>query len=133
MTSEQEGLLQKASRNIRSAKLLVGDGDFDTAVSRAYYAMFYVAEALLLSKGLAYSKHSAVIAAFGREFARAGVMSPEFHAHLRAASEARNISDYQLASHVTEEETAQHISHAEQLLAAAWEFLKAHPIDQADY
>ena len=79
------------------------------------------------------SKHSAVIAAFGREFARAGVMSPEFHAHLRAASEARNISDYQLASHVTEEETAQHISHAEQLLAAAWEFLKAHPIDQADY
>ncbi len=56
MTSEQEGLLQKAYRNIRSAKLLVGDGDFDTAVSRAYYAMFYVAEALLLSKGLAYSK-----------------------------------------------------------------------------
>ncbi len=94
MTPEQEGLLQKAYRNIRSAKLLVGDGDFDTAVSRAYYAMFYVAEALLLSKGLAYSKHSAVIAAFGREFVGAGLMSPEFHANLRAASEARNISDH---------------------------------------
>ena len=133
MTPEQEGLLQKAYRNVRSAKLLVADGDFDTAVSRAYYAMFYVAEALLLSKSLAYSKHSAVIAAFGREFARAGVMSPEFHAHLRTASEARKISDYQLASHVTEEETAQRISHAEKLLAAAWEFLKAHPIDQADF
>jgi len=132
VTSEQEGLLQKAYRNIRSAKLLVGDGDFDTAVSRAYYAMFYVAEALLLSKGLAYSKHSAVIAAFGREFARAGVMSLEFHAHLRAASEARNISDYQLASHLTEEEATQHISRAERLLAAGWEFLKAHPTDQAD-
>jgi uncharacterized protein (UPF0332 family) len=89
--------------------------------------MFYVAEALLLSKGLAYSKHSAVIAAFGREFARAGVMPPEFHAHLRAASEARNISDYQLVSHLTEEEAAQHISRAESLLATAWEFLKAQP------
>ena len=129
---EQEGLLQKAHRNIRSAKLLLADGDFDTAVSRAYYAMFYIAEALLLSKGLAYSKHSAVIAAFGREFARTGVMPPEFHAHFRAASEARNISDYQLGSHVTAEETTQHISRAELLLAAAWEFLKAQPTDQAD-
>lgn len=74
MTVEQDGLLQKARRNIRSAKLLLADGDFDTAVSRAYYAMFYVAEALLLSRGLAYSRHSAVIAAFGREFAKGGVM-----------------------------------------------------------
>lgn len=132
MTPEQEGLLQKAHRNIRSAKLLLADGDYDTAVSRAYYAMFYIAEALLLSKGLAYSKHSAVIAAFGREFAKAGVMPPEFHAHLRAASEARNISDYQLASHVTDEETTQHISRAEGLLAVAREFLKAQQTDEAD-
>ena len=132
MTVEQEGLLQKAHRSIRSAKLLLADGDYDTAVSRAYYAMFYVAEALLLSKGLAYSKHSAVIAAFGREFAKAGVMPPEFHAHLRAAAEARNISDYQLASHVTEEETSQHISRAAGLLAVAGEFLKAQHTDEAD-
>jgi uncharacterized protein (UPF0332 family) len=125
VTVEQDGLLQKARRNIRSAKLLLADGDFDTAVSRAYYAMFYVAEALLLSRGLAYSRHSAVIAAFGREFAKDGVMPAELHAHLRAASEARNISDYQLASRVTEEETTQHISRAEGLLAAGEEFLKA--------
>jgi len=124
VTVEQEGLLQKAHRNIRSAKLLLADSDYDTAVSRAYYAMFYIAEALLLSKGLAYSKHSAVIAAFGREFTKAGALPAEFHAHLRAASEARNISDYQLASHVTEEETIQHISRAGELLAAGGEFLR---------
>src|ERR1039457_4331804 len=50
--------------------------------------------------------------------AKAGALPAEFHAHLRAACEARNISDYQLASHVTEEETIQHISRAEELLAA---------------
>jgi uncharacterized protein (UPF0332 family) len=132
VTPEQEGLLQKAHRNIRSAKLLLADGDSDTAVSRAYFAMFYVAESLLLSKGLAYSKHSAVIAAFGREFAKAGVIPPEFHAHLRAASEARNISDYQVASNLTDEEVTLHISRADGLLSAAWEFLKARPTDQAD-
>ena len=104
MTPEQRGLLQKARRNIRSARLLLADGDCDTAISRAYYAMFYRAEALLLSKGLAFSKHSAVIAAFGREFAKAGILPTDFHAHLRDASEARNISDCQLDARVTEEE-----------------------------
>lgn len=119
MTPDQEGLLGKARRNIRSAKMLLADGDCDTAVSRAYFAMFYVAEAILLSKGLAYSKHSAVIAAFGKEFAKPGVLPAEFHAHLREAAEARNISDYQVGSLLTEEATAQHISRAEELLVAA--------------
>lgn len=119
MTPDQEGLLGKARRNIRSARMLLADGDCDTAVSRAYFAMFYVAEALLLSKGLAYSKHSAVIAAFGKEFAKPGVLPAEFHAHLREAAEARNISDYQVGSLLTEEATAQHISRAEELLVAA--------------
>lgn len=125
MTPQQENLLRKARRNIRSAKILLADGDYDTAVSRAYYAMFYVAEALLLFKGLAYSKHSAVIAAFGKEFAKAGVLPVEFHAHLREAAEARNIADYHETSYATEESTAQHISHAEELLAAAEEYLRA--------
>ena len=124
MTTEQEGLLQKAGRSIRSAKLLAIDGDYDTAVSRAYYAMFYAAGALLLSKGLAYSKHSAVIAGFGREFAHAGLMPVEFHAHLRIASAARIIADYESASLITESETTKHISHAEEFLAAAGEFLQ---------
>src|ERR1035438_6836713 len=47
VTVEQDGLLQKAHRNIRSAKLLLADGDCDTAVSRAYYTMFYIAAAPL--------------------------------------------------------------------------------------
>jgi len=119
LTPDQEGLLGKARRNIRSAKMLLADGDCDTAVSRAYFAMFYAAEALLLSKGLAYSKHSAVIAAFGKEFVKPGVLPAEFHAHLREAAEARNISDYQVGSYLTEEATAQHISRAEELLVAA--------------
>ena len=125
MTPQQEGLLRKARRNLRSARVLLADGDYDSAVSRAYYAMFHVAEALLLSKGLAYSKHSAVIAAFGKEFAKTGILPVDFHAHFREAAEARNISDYQAVSHVTEEAALQHISRAEQLLAAAEGLLKA--------
>jgi uncharacterized protein (UPF0332 family) len=50
LTDAPQALLQKARRTIQSAHLLRADGDFDSAVSRAYYAMFYVAEALLLWK-----------------------------------------------------------------------------------
>ena len=60
-------LLQKAGESIDVAELLIHQGFYDISASRSYYAMFYIAEALLFSKGLAFSSHSAVIAAFGRE------------------------------------------------------------------
>jgi uncharacterized protein (UPF0332 family) len=44
--------------------------------------MFYVAEAFLLNKGLAFGKHSAVIAAFGEHFTKTGIVPPEFHRYL---------------------------------------------------
>lgn len=70
MTTEQEALVAKARESVRAARLLAAEGMHGFAVSRAYYAMFYLAEALLLGEGLAYSKHSAVIAAFGRHFVK---------------------------------------------------------------
>lgn len=42
------------------------------AASRAYYAMFYLAQAVLLSDGMAFSKHSAAIGAFGEHFVKPG-------------------------------------------------------------
>ena len=123
MTAQQAGLLAKARRSIRSARLLLTDGDYDTAVSRAYYAMFYVAEALLLARGLAFSKHSAVIGAFGKEFARTGAVPAEFHVYLIEAAGERNISDYQVVSRLTPDAASQHIDRAERLLSVGEQFL----------
>ena len=119
MTDARQALLGKARRAIQSARLLQADGDYDSAVSRAYYAMFYVAEALLLSKGLTFSKHSAVIAAFGREFAKTGEVPERYHRYLVDAEEDRNVSDYQPVSHMSGEAARLHISRAEEFLAAA--------------
>jgi len=74
--------------------------------------MFYVAEALLLSKGMTFSSHSAVISAFGKEFAKPGTVPGGYHRYLMDAQEARNTSDYQVDSQLTEEEALQHIAHA---------------------
>ena len=79
MTPDQAALLRKAHSTPLTRKLLAGEKLKDFAVSRAYYAMFYVAEALLLGQGLSFSKHSAVLAAFGKRLTKPGIVSPEFH------------------------------------------------------
>jgi uncharacterized protein (UPF0332 family) len=65
MTIDQENLLKKAEVTVQAAKTLDAGGYTDSAVSRAYYAMFYVAPALLLEQGLTFSKHGSLLAAFG--------------------------------------------------------------------
>jgi uncharacterized protein (UPF0332 family) len=55
--TEREKLLVKAERYLKSAKLLFEDDDLDSAVSRLYYAAFYLAEALLDSKGASCKSH----------------------------------------------------------------------------
>ena len=44
--------LQRALRYLDTAALVLEDGDFESAVSRSYYAMFYVARAVLEQKGV---------------------------------------------------------------------------------
>jgi uncharacterized protein (UPF0332 family) len=74
-----EPLLEKAERFIRSARVLADDGDLDSAASRLYYAMFFVAEALLAARGLSFSSHSAVLSAYGQRFAKTKELDPYFH------------------------------------------------------
>lgn len=79
MTEEQGELLLQARDSLEAAKWLM-QGDYPGyAAARAYYAMFYIAEAFLEGDGLSFSKHSAVIAAFGREFAHPERVPVEFH------------------------------------------------------
>jgi uncharacterized protein len=66
----------------------------DQAVSRAYYAAFYAAEAALLSIDQTRSKHSGVLAAFGRLIVRDGGFDPGLGSELRRLFELRNAADY---------------------------------------
>lgn len=120
MTAER---LEKAERAIRAAQLLLEAGDADFAVARAYYAMFYTAEALLAREGLRFSKHSGVQSAFGERFAKAGLLHPKFHRWLLEASASRLEGDYGYEAVIDPEEVARTIGHAREFLAAAREHL----------
>jgi uncharacterized protein len=86
--------LTRSRREIEAARLLA-EGDFGAqAVSRAYYAAFYAAEQALSCLEESRSKHSGVIAAFGRLVVREGGLEEEFGRILRSLFEQRNDVDY---------------------------------------
>jgi uncharacterized protein (UPF0332 family) len=56
--------------------------------------MFYIAQKFLLEQKISFSSHSAVISAFGKNFAKSGIVPNEMHRWLIDA-QARNIKDFQ--------------------------------------
>jgi len=131
MTPEQAALLRQARDSLVGARLLETEGLHGFAASRAYYTMFYVAEAFLLGKGLAFSKHGAVHAAFGREFAKKGLVPRELHGYLLHAMEVRHAGDYDPFNPVGAAESAQQIARAEQFLDTAQRLIGPAPEDKA--
>jgi uncharacterized protein (UPF0332 family) len=127
MKPEQGDLLRKAEDSLNPAKLMRENGYHDFAASRAYYTMFYLAEAFLLEYGLAFSKHSAVIAAFGEKFSKTGLVPVELHHYLRDGQDSRNVADYHSGSTLTADAAALQIARAERFLEVARERLGTLP------
>lgn len=119
MTLGQQQLLLKARQSLSAARYILEGGYPDYAVSRAYYSMFYIAEAFLDGEGMSFSSHAAVISAFGREFARTDRVPVEFHRFLIRAQELRTAADYGGLNTVTIDEAAEQIARAQQFLELA--------------
>ncbi len=119
MKPETQKLLDKASRALRAAETLLNNGDADFAAGRAYYAMFYVAEALLHEKDLRSRKHSGVISLFGESFAKTGALDAKFHRWLLDAFDKRILADYGVEATLTRDDAAEMITQAREFLGAA--------------
>lgn len=124
MKEASERLLDKAARAIASAERELASGDAEFAVARAYYAMFYVAEALLNEKGLHFKKHGGVHGAFGEHFAKTGEMDSQYHRWLLAAFEKRVTADYGVEDVIESHDAMEMIAQAREFLEAARRYLK---------
>ena len=110
--------LQRAEQSLRAAQELASRGYYDFAASRAYYAAFYAATALLLPEGLELSKHSGVIASIHQRFVKTGKLNTEHGKTLNWLFELRGVGDYGVTEHVSRQE-------AEQAIQAARDFVDA--------
>ena len=124
MKSETRQLLDKANRSIEAAELLAANDQPDFAASRAYYAMFYIAEALLNERDLQFSKHGNVHAAFGEHFAKTGLFDSKYHRWLIDAFGTRQIGDYGLEEVIGTEFAVQVIRQAQEFLETAQAYLE---------
>ena len=118
-----EQFLDKAQRAIQAAGSLLQGEQVDFAAGRAYYAMFYVAEALLVEKGFEFRKHGGVHAAFGVHFTKTGELDSKFHRYLLEAFEARLEADYGVEIKLSVDAVKEMISWAEEFLLAAKRYL----------
>lgn len=104
MTGSTGALIEKARRYLRSADLLRAAADHDSAASRLYYAMFYAAEAALMTKGLAFRSHRSVLSGFGRQLVKTGELPTELHEWLIDAFDKRQLGDYVPVSQLEEQD-----------------------------
>ncbi len=110
--------LERAQTSLRAARTLVWSGYSDYAASRAYYAAFYAATAVLVKEGLAFSKHSGVVAAIHQRFVKTRRLEAKHGRNLNWLFGLRTTGDYGGATHVSTEE-------AEAAIEAAQEFCEA--------
>ena len=124
MKEDIQKLLEKSSHAIHAAEVLLREGEFDSAAGRAYYAMFYIAEALLYQKGIgSLHKHSAVHSEFGKQFSKTLIFDVKFHRWLIDAFDKRIQGDYNIESFMTEEDVTEMIQQAKEFLIQANQYL----------
>lgn len=108
--------LQRAEASIRAAKELASKSYYDFVASRAYYAAFYAATALLLGKELEFSRHSGVIASIHQRFVKTGKLDKRHGKDLNWLFELRGVGDYGATIHVSQQDAVRAIEIAEDFL-----------------
>ena len=126
MTQEVSNLIRKARRSLGAAKELFNSEYYDFSVSRAYYSMFYCMEALLLTKNLSFSKHSASIANFGKHFIKTGLLPSKLLSYISDAFKDRQSGDYEALDVISTEEAETHLRNAEKFLMHTIKYLETH-------
>ena len=115
--------LEQARTTLRDAQLLAaGEGSPHSIVNRAYYAMFYAAQALLLSHGIQVAKHSGALALFDQQFVKPGLLPKEMSKALHRAFEWRQIGDYRVW-HFTNEQALEILQQAEAFVQTVHAYL----------
>jgi len=111
--------LERADTSLNAARDLLDKGYYDIAASRAYYAAFYAASALLLKENIDTSKHSGVISAIHRFFVKTGKLDTEQGKNLNWLFELRGVGDYGVSVHVASGEAYKAVQIAEKFLESA--------------
>lgn len=116
--------LEKCTEDLKAAWLLFNQGAYRIAISRAYYAIFMLTTAVLLTQDIVRSKHSGVLAAFNQYFVKPGLIEPEYGQIFHRAFKARMDADYSDSAQFNAEQAKQAIEDAERFIGRLEAYLQ---------
>jgi uncharacterized protein (UPF0332 family) len=124
-------LFSKALEAAEAARDEFDERRYDSAVNRAYYAMFNAARAFLASVGVDadQSSHGAVLQLFGLHAIKTGKLSQDFGRSFNRAQEARSVADYDQTS-MAEPDARTHLEAAERLVDEIGKLLPSLPANK---
>ncbi len=111
--------MQKANKKLEVAGRLLNSGDYEDAVSRAYYAVFHATQALLLTEGEHAKTHKGVVTLFGLLFVKPGKFSKNIGKCLANLKDDRESGDYEVFSYIDNETAETALFEAKQFLREA--------------
>jgi uncharacterized protein (UPF0332 family) len=117
-------LMDIAHENLNSAKILFQNGLYRDAISRAYYAMYHSAKAVLLTKDVIPKKHAGVISMFGLHFVNKGFVEEVYANAIAKAYNLRVKSDYDAFYEPKKDEAEDVIEWAEKFVERVEKLLK---------
>ncbi len=115
--------MANAREMLEAAQLMLDNGFYGSAINRAYYAVFYAANALLATKRLARNKHSGVISAFRQHFVKTAFIENEYSDVYGRLFADRHISDYEINDAVEEEQVSVDVDDARRFVARMGNYL----------
>ncbi len=118
-----EQWMEKARRSLKTAERESALGNLDFAANRIYYAAFYAVTAALMHKGLKFKKHSAVRAAFHKEFIKSEILPKKYGFLYDTIMQDREAADYLTFISIEEEVLRQEITEVEELISLLETFI----------
>jgi uncharacterized protein (UPF0332 family) len=119
-----EAFLQKAQKKLSVAQRLFVSGDYEDAVSRAYYAAFHTAQALLVTAGERAQTHAGVVTLFGLLFVKTEKFDRKFGKYLASLKDDRENGDYEVLAYIDQEAARSALSEAEEFVSEGRRYLK---------
>lgn len=117
--------IDRAGRYLKTADLLLEEGDYASSISRAYYAMFYIARALLKQEGSTPRTHSGLRNQFGLHIVKEGPLSERFAQMLNDAEDMRALAEYAEGFAVNEKDASATLQDAKEFVERGSELLRS--------
>ena len=108
--------IETARSDLKSADILMKEGEYRGANNRAYYAIYHAISAVQALDGKSYKRHKDTLANFNKDYVKTEIFSKAFGRRIAQAEEIRHASDYDDFYIATKEKAEEQIATAKELI-----------------